>query len=240
MKLPFQKYIERIKNKPAYKVFRGQYGFFIALFFLAVIPILVSSNFIFLLQSNNHWFEDISISFYIIFFIISFLTMTFALIPTTVVAILTGHYLGWEAFPGLLIAYTLAAIAGLYFGRFLNTLLSSKRLIELPELQPFRENIRKNALPVIIFGRLSPVLPFAMMNVAFASLNPPFRSYLLGSIAGMLPRTLLFFYAGMQTTQIWAFLRSPSLRDGLELVPVFLVIFSTIGMIIVIKKILRN
>ena len=40
------------------------------------------------------------------FAVVSF-TMAFALTPTTFVALVTGFYLGWQGFPGVVVSYGL-------------------------------------------------------------------------------------------------------------------------------------
>jgi uncharacterized membrane protein YdjX (TVP38/TMEM64 family) len=49
---------------------------------------------------------------------------------------------------------------------------------------------------VVFLARLSPVLPFNVLNYAFGLTRVRFREFVLGSFAGMLPGTLLYVYLG--------------------------------------------
>ena len=93
---------------------------------------------------------------------------------------------------------------------------------------------------MVIFGRLSPLLPFAMMNIAFSSIKVTWGNYLAGSLLGMLPRTLVFFYTGIKVTEIWSFLKHPSLDGFLSVVPVVLIIISTAGLVWLIRKSMKK
>lgn len=233
-------FLNRFREKPVYRVFSGQKYFFTALIFIAVLPLIVSGNILLLLRANAHWFQDPDAFTYIVFFSASIFTMGLALTPTTFIAIISGHFWGWMGLPGVIIGYAFAAVLGYAAGNRLNHLLPEKKLVELDELKPFRENIQKHELEMIIYGRLSPVLPFAMMNFAFSALKPSYNKFIFGSLIGMFPRTLVFFIAGMQASNIWAFLLNPSLRGGLELIPLLLIIISTFGIIRLMLKVGRK
>jgi uncharacterized membrane protein YdjX (TVP38/TMEM64 family) len=52
------------------------------------------------------------------------------------------------------------------------------------------------AFKIVLLTRLSPVLPFNLLNYAFALTNVPFRTYVLASWIGMVPGTLMYVYLG--------------------------------------------
>jgi len=51
---------------------------------------------------------------------------------------------------------------------------------------------------------------------------------------------LVFFYTGTKVTEIWSFLKQPSLDGFLSIVPVALIIISTLGIIWLIRKSMKT
>ena len=185
---------------------------------------------------NRHWFETIDTTFYILFFTASAFTMSLALTPTTFIAILSGFFFKWSGLPGVIISYLGAMAAGFYIGKILNIWFVGGFISEDEKLKDFFQRLKQNSFMMVIFGRLSPLLPFAMMNIAFSSIKVNWGSYLGGSLIGMLPRTLVFFYTGTKVTEIWSFLKRPTLEGFWSMVPLALIIISTAGIVWLIRK----
>lgn len=174
------------------------------------------------------------------FYVVSVFTMSFALTPTTLVAMLTGYFFGWHGLIPLLLAYMLACLLGWQIGRLLFRFFVGNRLLQHNKLQDFFARLERHEFLLVFYGRLSPVLPFAMMNIAFASIKLHMDKYLLASIAGAFPRLFLFFYVGISAVEIWEFVLHPTLRGGLSVVPVILVIISTIGLVWIFKDAIQS
>lgn len=217
---------------------RGRLG--ILLFLFALIPTILSSFIVIFFQQHQHLFERIDTLFYVSFFIVSVLTMSLALTPTSFVAVIAGFFFKWIGLPGVLISYLAAMALGFYFGKILNVWFVGGFVSEDEQLKDFFKRLKENSFMMVIFGRLSPLLPFAMMNIAFSSIKVTWGNYLAGSIIGMLPRTIVFFYTGMKVTEIWTFLKNPSFEGLLSLVPVALVVISTAGLLWLIRKSMRR
>ena len=166
--------------------------------------------------------------------------MSFALTPTTFIAILAGYLFQWGGLPGVLVSYLAAMAAGFLLGKKLNVWFVGGFISEDEQLKDFFQRLKKNSFMMVIFGRLSPLLPFAMMNIAFSSIKVTWGNYLAGSLIGMLPRTLVFFYSGTKVTEIWTFLKYPSLEGFLSVIPVILVVISTAGLVWLIRKSMEN
>lgn len=195
----------------------------------AVVPTFFSAYVILLVREYEHLLQGGE--GFVIFFSFATFTMAFALTPTTFIAILSGYFFSWLGIIGVVLAYLVASLLGLWFGKKINTWFVGGFLGEDEKLQLFFSRLKENTLLMVIFGRLSPVLPFSMMNIAFASIKVPLKSYLVGSLLGMFPRTFIFFYAGMNVKEIWAFLMDPTLEGFTAIVPVILVIVSSAGLL---------
>ncbi|MFC1705937.1 TVP38/TMEM64 family protein [Planctomycetota bacterium] len=56
--------------------------------------------------------------------------------------------------------------------------------------------VRNEGLKIVFLTRLSPVLPFNLLNFGFGATGVSFRDYALGSVVGMLPGTVMYVYLG--------------------------------------------
>ena len=80
-------------------------------------------------------------------------------------------------------------------------------------------------------SRLSPVLPFALMNFVLSLMQVRKRDYLYGSLLGMLPRTTFFYWLGTQAKQLYELLQNPTAGNQQQLLFLGLLIISVFGII---------
>lgn len=236
--------MRKLKNKITdhylYKVALENRALFVVLLIVALLPVIFSATSLYYLQALHEAYDFRDPGTALLFFGITTLTMAFALTPTTFIAVIAGHYLSWIGLWGVVPSYLVAAALGLILGHLFRKTFLGETLMRRPEIREYFEALGHREFLLVIFGRLSPVLPFAMMNIAFAQMAVKWSYFLWGSLIGMFPRTFLFFWTGMNVSNIWQFLRSPSLEGGLELIPIILVIVSTFGIIWILRKTLKD
>jgi uncharacterized membrane protein YdjX (TVP38/TMEM64 family) len=75
--------------------------------------------------------------------------------------------------------------------------------------------VEREGWKVVALARLSPVIPFSLLNYAFALTRVPLRHYLAASALGMIPGTLLYVYAGALAGSV-AGLGAPRRRSPYE------------------------
>lgn len=177
-----------------------------------------------------------SILYGFIFFGLTAFTMAFALTPTTFVSIMSGYLFSWPGGLGILLAYSLAAVIGRQVGKFVQSRFSSAGLFQSSAHQGFLDNLAKNPFNMLVFARLSPVLPFAMTNLLIAQVRIKPTTYLAGTMVGMFPRTLAFFLLGMNATEIWALIQNPNQGDLSKILFWGLILISSFGLYQVIKR----
>ena len=219
--------MEKSRRKNIFYVF--------ALAAFAVLPSLISGT-IFYYLYRHQVIDYSSGQGAILFFSVSALTMAFALTPTTFIAIISGYFFSWNGLAGLVAAYVAASVLGVFLGKALERMgvkLDSEKNTRLATLL---KNLDNKQFLFVAFARLSPVLPFAMTNIALSSLKIKWKEYILGSLIGMLPRTVVFFWAGKNAKDIWSFAVHPSLSGFYKLAPLLLVLISTIGLLRIIGK----
>lgn len=65
-----------------------------------------------------------------------------------------------------------------------------------PSLQQLEAGLRQNALSYLLFLRLVPVFPFWLVNLAAALVGMPLKTYVLGTLIGIIPGAFVFVNAG--------------------------------------------
>ncbi len=200
-----------------------------------IIPVVCSSLITYLLFQYQHLLNN-ELHILLLFTLVSIFTMTFALTSTTFIAIITGYFFSWQGLPALLIAYPIACLLGLLLGKYLNKWIVGASFFQQPPYDRIFEKMKDRQIWLVAFIRLSPVLPFAMMNIALSTIRIHYGQYLLGTIIGMLPRTLVFFVAGKNVQELWKFLKNPSLEGSFQLLPIVLILVSTMGLYLLFRN----
>jgi uncharacterized membrane protein YdjX (TVP38/TMEM64 family) len=65
-----------------------------------------------------------------------------------------------------------------------------------PAINGLVEGFRKDALSYLLFLRLVPAVPFFIVNIAAALLGVPLRTYVIGTVFGIIPATFAFASIG--------------------------------------------
>ena len=234
-------YIRQVKERIAKFIEQsGGIRLVVLLLIFAVLPTVFASSIIYFLQDKSQWLLNGDATSFLIFFGIATFTMSFALTPTTVIAILSGYFFGWSGISGVMTAYLVASFIGLKFGQLIYHYFVGDRLFQHKKLNNFLEALHEQEFLLIFFGRLSPIFPFAMMNIVFAALNPGLKKYLFAGFLGALPRTFLFFYLGKNVKEIWQFALNPTLEESYSLIPIILVVVSSVGIIWILRNALKR
>lgn len=117
-------------------------------------------------------------------------------LPGGLVMTLTGGLLfGWQVgTPAAVIAATIGAtiiflVAKTSFGEAMVTKAG-------PWLGKLREGFQENALSYLLFLRLVPAFPFVVVNLAPALLGVPLKTYVVGTLIGIIPGTAAYSIAG--------------------------------------------
>jgi uncharacterized membrane protein YdjX (TVP38/TMEM64 family) len=177
---------------------------------------------------------------WLIFYTCTCITMAFALTPTTFIALFSGYFLGWASLPFMSISYMIASWisyrAGSLVdkGKFMQTLQSYQDTSELIN------QLKKGQLGMIILCRLSPVLPFAVMNILFSMLKVDLKKYIWGSFVGMLPRTVIAIAAGTQAQTIRLLWEKGEDSTLVQVSFTILLIISIAGIAYYLKKALQK
>ena len=204
---------------------------------MAVMPLTFSGGLSAIILSNLPTIESFTPFHWAAVYAVTMFTMAFALTPTTVIAIFSGYFLGFAAVIPVVLSYSLASIGGFILskplgGDFQTTIRSS-----YPKIDSFIHRMSdKSPTSFVVFSRISPILPFAVMNLVLPFIGVKFKPYFWGGIIGMLPRTILAITVGNLANDILKVAENPS--DGLMMKIGFgvLLLISLLGFSVLFKK----
>ncbi len=120
-----------------------------------------------------------------------------ALLPGSVLTLGAGAAFGlWRGFFLVSVGSTLGAWASFMTGRHLLRGWVSRRLENIPAFAAVAGAVGHEGWKVVLLTRLSPVLPFSLLNYAYGLTSVGAGEYTLASWIGMMPGTFLFVYLG--------------------------------------------
>ena len=93
-------------------------------------------------------------------------------------------------------AATMGATLACALGRTLLRDTAQQWIQAHPRFQAIDRAIQSRGLLIIILLRLSPVIPFNVLNLGLGVTNVPLRTVALGTAIGIIPGTSLFVYLG--------------------------------------------
>ncbi|KAA5542052.1 VTT domain-containing protein [Adhaeribacter rhizoryzae] len=222
------------------QLFQKNLGSFISMALLVIVPVSVSSTLAVLLYKYQDLLLNLTVSQIILYFLVVSLTMAFALTPTTFIALLTGFYLGWAGFPGVVISYALASLIGYQLAQIIDQGKLLKFVNHFEKAAAVMEELKHQSWSLIILTRISPVLPFALMTFILAMMKVNKRKFLLASIVGMLPRTLFFFWLGTQAQDIILLLQDSDTGTSGKLLVIALIAISVFGLYYLFNRALKK
>lgn len=207
---------------------------------LGITPLVCSSSITAYFIANESQIQEFSLGMWTLFYLISCLTMALAITPTTYIAIVSGYFLGWISIPFMLFSYLISSLLGYFFALFIDNGIFIKNLEHHEKAQLFIQNLKQKEFIMIILARLSPALPFAMMNLLLAILKADIKKFIVAGFLGMLPRTLLSIFLGTQVKEISLLFTQHKKDPTNQLLIIGLLIITTFGIFYFIKKMLNT
>jgi uncharacterized membrane protein YdjX (TVP38/TMEM64 family) len=129
-------------------------------------------------------------------YILAYVAVVALSLPGALVMTLAGGLLfGWQiSAPATVIGATIGAtvlflVARSSFGESLAERAG-------PAIASLRAGFKDNALSYMLFLRLVPAFPFVVVNLAAAVLGVPLKTYVLGTLIGIIPGTTAYSVAG--------------------------------------------
>ena len=132
-----------------------------------------------------------------IIFIASYAVATVVLIPASALTLAAGFLYGTiQGTAVVSAASTLGATLAFLISRYLARPFVLRKLQGYPKLAAVQSKVSADGANVVFLLRLSPLVPFTLLNYALGVTEVPLASYVGTSWAGMLPATLAYVYLG--------------------------------------------
>ncbi len=120
-----------------------------------------------------------------------------AFLPGSVLTVGAGAAFGlWKGFILVSIGSTAGACASFLVGRYLLRDWVSRRLEKVPAFAAVAAAVGQEGWKVVLLTRLSPVLPFNLLNYGYGLTSVGVGEFTVASWIGMMPGTLLYVYIG--------------------------------------------
>lgn len=130
-------------------------------------------------------------------FILAYAAACVALLPASALTVAAGAYFGpAKAFALVSAGSMLGATAAFLLGRHALRGWVERKLAGNPKLAAVDAAVEKQGWKVVLLLRLSPLIPFNLLNYALGLTKVPAGQYVLASWLGMMPGTALFVLLG--------------------------------------------
>ena len=130
-----------------------------------------------------------------------FVTVTVLLLPASVLTLAAGFV--WGPLVGLgvvLPSAVIASTAAFLLSRGVARQWVEARVTESPRFRAIDEAVGEGGLRLVLLLRLSPLIPFNLLNPTLGLTRVSMRDFVVGSSIGMVPGALLYLYLGSLVT----------------------------------------
>lgn len=148
------------------------------------------------LQTITAWVENQD-AWAPVCFVLAYAGLTVGFVPGSILTLAAGAIFGlWLGTALVSVSSTFAAAVSFFLARGLLRGWVEKKISALPKFQAIDAAIGREGWKMVALLRLSPLLPFALLNYALGLTPIRFWQAILASWLGMLPGTLLYVYLG--------------------------------------------
>ena len=132
-----------------------------------------------------------------VLFVIVYIVATVLLMPGSALGLGAGALFGVVRGSLLVsLSATLGATCAFLLGRYLARDWVAKKLEGRGAFTAMDEAVAQEGWRIVLLARLSPVLPFTLLNYAFGLTRVSLREYVFASWIGMMPGTVMYVYLG--------------------------------------------
>jgi uncharacterized membrane protein YdjX (TVP38/TMEM64 family) len=167
--------------------------------------------------------------------------MAILLTPTTFIASLSGFLFGLSSLLYVVPAYLVASLLGYALGNYLDRGRLLKSMVEVDNKQVLKNTVESNPFWFVILCRISPVLPFGLMNLMLPAFGVKVKEFIFAGTFGMLPRTILFVWLGSAAQDLMEALQGSEGEIGFKFyLTALLVLVSSFGLLFLFRRKLKD
>lgn len=132
-----------------------------------------------------------------VLFALLYVAATVFFLPGSILTVGAGVVFGLiRGFAIVSISATLGATVAFLVGRYIARGWIAGKIERHPKFKVLDEAVAGEGWKIVGLLRLSPVVPFNVLNYAFGITRVPLRDYMLASWIGMMPGTVVYVYLG--------------------------------------------
>ena len=130
-------------------------------------------------------------------FVLVYILACILLIPGSPLTIASGATFGfWNGLLLVSIGSTLGAVAAFLISRYIAREFIERKLDHSHKFSAMDAAITKEGWKIVFWARLSPIIPFFLLNYALGLTKIRLHAYIISSWGGMIPGTVLYTYLG--------------------------------------------
>jgi uncharacterized membrane protein YdjX (TVP38/TMEM64 family) len=119
------------------------------------------------------------------------------IVPASILTLAAGYLFGLPLGVALTsVGSVLGAMAAFVVGRFVARDWVAQRVAAWPRFGALDAALHHDGFAIVLLARLSPLIPYNLLNYGLSVTAARFRDYALATWIGMLPATALYVYAG--------------------------------------------
>ena len=169
-------------------------------------------------------------------FILIYIVSTVMMLPGSPLTFTAGALFGfWKGLIFVSIGSTLGASCAFMVSRYLIRKSIEKRVLKNKKFQSIDNEIDEQGWKIVILARLSPIIPFFLLNYALGITKIRFIHFIFASWVGMIPGTTVYVLLG---TMGGAFINGK--KSSFEWVLLGMGLIATILVTLLISKIIKK
>ena len=169
-------------------------------------------------------------------FILIYIVSTVMMLPGSPLTFTAGALFGfWKGLILVSLSSTLGATCAFMVSRYLIRKNIEKRVLKNKKFQSIDNEINEQGWKIVILARLSPIIPFFLLNYALGITKIRFIHFIFASWIGMIPGTIVYVLMG---TMGGAFINGK--KSSFEWVLLGIGLIATILVTLLISKIIKK
>ena len=216
------------------RLFQNRF-FWLAAFFASLILLQVKYNFFKDLPTIIEQTSTSGIKGYLGFILI-YIVSTIMMLPGSPLTFTAGALFGfWKGLVIVSIGSTIGAGCAFLVSRYLARNFVKRKFLNNERFKSIDSGINEEGFKIVILARLSPVIPFFLLNYAFGITKIRFSHFLTASWIGMIPGTMVYVLMGSMGSAMIS-----GKKSLLEWVLLGAGIIATIFVTLLISRIIRK
>ncbi len=173
------------------------------LFWTAVVGFVLLIAFALAFLPLGEWVTDFSDwltglgALGIVAFCLAYIVMMLLLVPASPISIAAGVAYGWSALPLVTLVATAGAFIAFLIGRYAAGDKVNRIIRRRPTMKAATEAVAEEHWTTLALLRLSPLVPFNVQNYLLGITEVSTRTYLISTLAGIVPGATLNVYLGV-------------------------------------------